>query len=535
MAEAGAEAEDTISVWQPLSEPVFRAMWTAALVSNVGTWMQNVGAAWLMTSLTTSALLVALVQTATTLPVVLVSLPAGAIGDIVDRRWLLIVVQAWMLVTAVILSGLTAVGATTPWILLLLTFSLGFGTAFLNPTWQAIQPELVPRKELPAAISLGAVGFNIARAVGPAVGGLILAATGTATVFFLNAVSFVAVLIVVYRWRREPTASELPPERLSESIYRGVRFVRNDPDLRSVLARTITFIFFASSIWALLPLLVRNQLHLGAGGYGIVLGVTGLGSAAGITVLERARKHFTTNQVVLGASALFGLVLVVLGLVHAVAIALVAVALGGLAWISVLSSLNTAVQTLSPEWVRARTLSVYMLFFLGGMAVSSLAWGVVADHIGTPMTFVVAGVGLVVGLVGAVRWKFPETDDLDLRPSADWSSPRTEFEPASDTGPVLVTVTYRIDPETADDFLAAMRELGGVRRRNGARYWDVFRDTTTADRYLEVYVTGTWMAHLREHERVSVADREIQERAVSFHVGDEPPDVSHFVSGMDER
>ncbi len=534
VAETGTETEGAVSVWQPLGEPVFRAMWTAALVSNVGTWMQNVGAAWLMTSLTTSALLVALVQTATTLPVVLVSLPAGAIGDIVDRRWLLLVVQAWMLVSAVILSGLTAIGATTPWILLLLTFSLGFGTAFLNPTWQAIQPDLVPRKELPAAISLGAVGFNIARAVGPAVGGLILAATGAATVFFLNAVSFVAVLVVVYRWRREPTTSELPPERLSESIYRGVRFVRNDPDLRSVLARTITFIAFASAIWALLPLLVRNQLHLGAGGYGIVLGVTGLGSAAGITVLERARKRFTTNQVVLGASVLFGLTLVVLGVTHVVAVALVAVGLGGLAWISVLSSLNTAVQTLSPEWVRARTLSVYMLFFLGGMALSSLGWGVVADHLGTPTTFVVAGVGLIVGLVGAVRWRFPETDDLDLRPSADWSNPQTEFEPAPDTGPVLVSVEYRIDPATANDFLAAMEELGGVRRRNGARYWDVFRDTTTADRYLEVYVTGTWMAHLREHERVSMADREIQERAVSFHVGDEPPTVSHFISGMDE-
>ncbi|MFH5843391.1 MFS transporter [Haladaptatus sp. CMAA 1909] len=527
------DGEESITVWQPLREPVFRAMWTAALVSNVGTWMQNVGAAWLMTSLTTSALLVALVQTATTLPVVLVSLPAGAIGDIVDRRWLLLVVQAWMLVTAVILSGLTAVGATTPLVLLLLTFSLGIGTAFLNPTWQAIQPELVPRKELPAAISLGAVGFNIARAVGPAVGGLILAATGTATVFFLNAVSFVAVLIVVYRWEREPAVSELPPERLSESIYRGVRFVRNDPDLRSVLIRTVIFIAFASAIWALLPLLVRNQLGLGAGGYGIVLGVTGLGSAAGITVLERARQRFTTNQVVIGASALFGLTLVVLGLVHAVAVALVAVALGGLAWISVLSSLNTAVQTLSPEWVRARTLSVFMLCFLGGMAVSSLGWGVVADHLGTPMTFVVAGLGLLVGLVGGVRWRFPETDDLDLRPSQEWSDPQTEFEPTPDAGPILVSVEYRIDPTTAADFLDAMRELEGVRRRNGARYWNVFRDTETPDRYFEVYVTGTWMAHLREHERVSVADREIQKRATSFHVGDEPPEVTHFVSEID--
>ncbi|EFW91523.1 hypothetical protein ZOD2009_13206 [Haladaptatus paucihalophilus DX253] len=527
------DEEESITVWQPLREPVFRAMWTAALVSNVGTWMQNVGAAWLMTSLTTSALFVALVQTATTLPVVVVSLPAGAIGDIVDRRWLLLSIQVWMLVTAGLLGVLTATGQTTPWILLLLTFSLGFGTAFMNPTWQAIQPELVSRDELPAAISLGAVGFNIARAVGPAVGGLILAATGAATVFLLNALSFLAVLVVVYRWRREPSPSELPPERVSESIRRGVRFVRNDRGLRSVLARTLTFIFFASAIWALLPLLVRNQLGLGASGYGLVLGVTGLGSAAGITVLERARQRYTTNQVVLGASALFAAVLVVLGTVHVVAVALVAVAVGGIAWISVLSSLNTAVQTLSPEWVRARTLSVYMLFFLGGMAIGGLAWGAVADYLGTPETLVAAGAGLFVGLVGAIRWRFPVTDDLDLRPSAHWPDPETAFDPNPESGPVLVSVEYRIDPTTTAAFFDAMQELETVRRRNGARYWGVFRDTTTPDRYVEVYLTGTWMAHLREHERVSVADREIQERAASFHVGEGPPTVSHFVSEMD--
>ncbi len=528
------DREESITVWQPLREPVFRAMWTAALVSNVGTWMQNVGAAWLMTSLTTSALLVALVQTATTLPVVLVSLPAGAIGDIVDRRWLLIVVQAWMLVTAVILKRTDrgrrddAVGAVVAHVLARGRHRVPEPDVAGDSTGVGLA------KELPAAISLGAVGFNIARAVGPAVGGLILAATGTATVFFLNAVSFVAVLIVVYRWEREPSVSELPPERLSESIYRGVRFVRNDPDLRSVLTRTVIFIAFASAIWALLPLLVRNQLGLGAGGYGIVLGVTGLGSAAGITVLERARKRFTTNQVVIGASALFGLTLVVLGLVHVVAVALVAVALGGLAWISV---------SVEPEHRGADALP---------------GVGSCTDAVGVHALFPRRD-GRQQSRVGRRRRPSRHADDVRRRryrvasrprrggsvavprtpttsicdPPRTGPTPVPEFEPTPDAGPVLVSVEYRIDPTTAADFLDAMRELEGVRRRNGARYWNVFRDTETPDRYFEVYVTGTWMAHLREHERVSVADREIQKRATSFHVGDEPPEVTHFVSEMD--
>ena len=518
------------TVWQPLREPLFRAMWTAALVSNIGTWMQNVGAAWLMTSLTSSALLVALVQTATALPVVLVSLPAGAIGDIVDRRALLLATQAWMFLTAAVLGISTRLGATTPIVLLLLTFGLGFGSAFMNPTWQAIQPELVSREELPDAVSLGAVGFNLSRAIGPVLGGIVLTLVGPAAVFLVNAISFIAVFIVVYRWRREPPTSSLPPETLSESISHGVRYVRNNPELRAVLARTTVFITFASSIWALLPLLVRNQLGLGANGYGLIFGMTGLGAALGITVLERARKVATPNQIVVGASGVFAVVVGILGSVPDVAVVVAAAAVSGVAWIAVLSTLNTSVQLLSPMWVRARTLSVYMLCFLGGMALGGFIWGTVADFVGTSTALVVAAGGLLIGLFATRQWKIPETADVDVRPSAYWSDPTLVFEVEPEAGPVLVTLEYRIEPKTEAEFLDALQRLELVRRRNGARYWGVFRDTTDPDKYVEMYVTGTWTSHLREHEHVSVADRGVQERVNEFHVGDDPPVVTHFIS-----
>lgn len=519
------------SAWAPLREPLFRTLWIAAFASNVGTWMQNVAAAWLMTSLTSSATLVALVQTATSLPILLAGLPSGAIGDVVDRRKLLLVVQGWMLGVAGALGFLTFVGATTPWVLLLLTFALGLGAAMMAPTWQAIQPELVPRGEFSQAISLGAVQFNLARAVGPALGGLVVAIAGPGAVFLVNAASFLAVAIPIYRWRRLADESALPPEHVTAAIWSGIRYVRNAPGIRAVLIRASVFIFFASALWALLPLLARDQLGLGSGGYGFLLGCVGVGSVLGATVLPSLRRKFSQDTVVAAATVLLAVAITILAYLHNVGLAGIAMMAGGLAWIAVFSSLNVSVQTFSPPWMRARALSVYQLIFQGGTAIGSAFFGMVAEWVGTPAALGLAALGLFLGLTTALRWRLRTGEQLDLTPSAHWPEPAVAIEPDPEEGPVLVTIEYRIDPIRAQEFVRVMDSLGRSRRRSGATRWGVFHDAADPGRYLEAFIVGSWVEHLRQHERVSVAEKELQERVHSFLVSDAPPVVSHFVAG----
>jgi MFS family permease len=506
-------------------------LWIAAFASNVGTWMQNVAAAWLMTSLTSSATLVALVQTAASLPIFLVGLLSGAIGDVVDRRKLLLVTQGWMMAVAGALGILTLLGATTPWALLLLTFALGLGAVMMAPTWQAIQPELVPREEFPQAISLGAVQFNLARAVGPALGGLLVAIAGPGAVFLVNAASFLAVAIPIYRWQRPADESMLPPEHVSAAVWSGIRYVRNAPGIRAVLLRASVFIFFASALWALLPLLTRNQLGLGSGGYGLLLGCVGVGSVLGATVLPGLRRTFSQDAAVAAATVLLAVAIGTLAYVHNVVLAGVAMAVGGVAWIAVLASLNVSVQTFSPTWVRARSLSVYQLIFQGGTAIGSAFFGLVAEWVGTPGALGLAALGLLLGLTSALRWRLRTGEQLDLSPSAHWPEPAVVMELDPEEGPVLVTIEYRIDPSKGQEFVRVMDRLGRSRRRSGAAQWGVFHDAADPSRYLETFIVGSWVEHLRQHERVSVAEKELQERVRTFHVGEVAPVVSHFIAG----
>jgi MFS family permease len=519
------------SAWAPLREPLFRALWIAAFASNVGTWMQNVAAAWLMTSLTSSATMIALVQTATSLPIFLVVLPSGAIGDVVDRRKLLLVAQGWMLAVAGALGILTLLGATTPWVLLLLTFALGLGAAMMLPTWQAIQPELVPRQELTQAISLGAVQFNLARAVGPALGGLLVAIAGPGAVFLVNAASFLAVAIPIYRWHRPADESVLPPEQITAAVRSGIRYVRHAPALRAVLIRASVFILFASALWALLPLLAREQLGLGSGGYGLLLGCVGVGSVLGAIVLPTLRRKFSQDTAVAAATVLLAVAIGTLAYVHNVGFAGIAMVASGVAWIAVLSSLNISVQTFSPSWVRARALSVYQLIFQGGIAIGSAFFGSVAEWVGTPAALGSAALGLLLGLTTSLRWRLRTDEQLDFTPLAHWPEPVVAIEPDPEEGPVLVTIEYRIDPVRAQKFVGVMDRLGHSRRRSGATRWGTFRDAADPGRYLEVFIVGSWVEHLRQHERVSVAEKELEEHVRSFHVGEAPPVVSHFVAG----
>ena len=357
-------SEAPVSAWAPLRTPVLRALWIASVVSNIGTWMHDVGAAWLMTSLTPSPLLVALMQTATSLPIFLLALPGGALADIVDRRRLLLVTQSWMCATAVALGLVTLAGVTTPAVLLALTFALGLGAALNMPAWQATTPEMVPRAQLLAAVALGGVGFNVTRAVGPALGGLIVAVAGSGAVFLLNALTFLGVIGAVYTWRRPPRERRLPPEHVLGAMRAGVRYVRHAPLFRTVLVRTAVFIICGSATWALLPVVGRRDLGLSALGYGVLLGCLGLGAVAGSAVLPRLRARLSVDALVIVATIIFGAATLALAHLRSFPLLSAVMLVAGVAWIALMSSLNVAAQVAILGWVRARALAVYLL--LGG-------------------------------------------------------------------------------------------------------------------------------------------------------------------------
>lgn len=518
------------SVWSPLYHPLFRALWIATVVSNIGTWMQNVGAAWLMTSLDASPMMVALVQAATSLPVFLIGLPAGALADIVDRRRLLLWTQGWMLAVAAALAGLTFVGVTTPWVLLALTFALGLGAAMNAPAWQAIVPELAPRAELPSAVAINSVGFNIARAIGPALGGVVVAIAGTGAVFLLNSVSFLGVLLVLYRWQRPPLTHRSPPEHIVEAIHAGLRYVRYAPPLSAILVRSGVFIVCAVALWALLPLVARQELGFAAIGYGVLMGCLGVGAILGAGLLPELRRRTTTDVLVAGATVLFAGALFALAVVQHFAVLCLAMVVGGVAWMTVMSTFNVAVQTVVPEWVRARALAVYMLVFQGGMAAGSVVWGTVATHQSLSLALQYAAVGLLLGLGAMFRYRLPTGDGLDLTPSLHCHEPVFVNQADLDDGPVLVTVEYRIEPACAHDFVHAMSAMRIIRRRDGASRWGLFRDVTEPGRYLETFVVASWAEHLRQYERLTVTDRSVEDRLRSFHRQGSSPAVSHFIS-----
>jgi len=517
------------STWSPLRHPIYRWLWIASVASNVGTWLQSVGASWLMTSLSSSASLVAFVQAATSLPMFLLSLPAGALADVLDRRRILLVSQSWMAVCAAALGLLTLLGGIGPWSLLAFTFLLGIGAALNGPPWQAIVPELVPRADLPAAITLQSIGFNIARAAGPAIGGLLVAAAGPAWTFLLNAVSFVGVVAVLFLWKRPEVESVLPAERIFGSMATGLRYVRHAPEVLAPIVRGSTFVLCGSSLWALLPIVARVDLHLGSAGYGVLLAALGVGAVAGAMALPHLKRDNSTDGVVAVASLVFAAAVVALALVHDFPVICFALLLAGGAWLSLLSSLNVAVQTAVPSWVSGRALSVYMLIFYGGLALGSALWGAVADRLGVSRSLLLSAAGIVVGLVATFRFHLRSGEGLNLAPSRQWPAPIVKHELEPERGPVLVTVEYRIDPQRAAEFAAAMREVRRIRRRDGAMQWGLFVDAEDPGRHTEVFLVKSWMEHLRQHARATMADEDVKERARAFHLGPAPPVVQHLI------
>lgn len=501
------------------------------MVSNVGTWMHEVGAGWLMVTLTTDPLMVALVQVATVLPVFFLALPAGALADILDRRRYLVGVQAWMLACALLLGITTLAGFTHAWLLLALTFALGSGAAMMTPAWAATVPELVPRDELQPAVALNSLGVNLARAIGPALAGVVVAAAGPAAAFLFNAVSFLGVMTVLARWKREPSSSTLPAERFFGAMRAGMRYVRQAHALQSVMLRAVAFFLFANALWALLPLIAKNQAQGEAATYGALLACIGAGAVGGALVMPRLRRTLQRDALVRGATVVYAAMLVAVALLRDLLWLAPVMIVAGAMWLAVVSTFHVAAQTAVPGWVRARALSIYLVAFAAGMAGGAALWGAVAARTGIAFALISAAVGAL--LAAAATWRYSlDTPDALAAAAAHWPAPQThdDLELAPDRGPVMVIVEYRIDPAQAQAFGAAMRELARVRRRDGASSWGLFNDTADPARYVEFFLVESWAEHLRQHHRITRADQSLQERVRAFHVGSEPPRVSHLIA-----
>ncbi len=522
------------SPWAPFRSRDFARMASAQFVSNVGSWMQTVGAQELMLTLTTSATLVALIQTAAGLPVVLLAVPAGAIGDLVDRRRLLIASQAFMLVAASVLAGLALAGLVTPWVLLALIFAVGVGQTLTSPTWQTLQPELVAPEDRTQAIALGAVNQNLSRAVGPAIGGALYAATSAGALFVVNAVSFVPVIGAVARWRGSARqTSAVAPEHVVEAIRAGARYVAGSPALRVILLRAGLFMLFANSIWALLPLVARTRLHLGSGGYGLLLAGVGIGAVAGAAALPRLRTRNGTTLMTSGTLVFAGVILA-LAYVRISVLAALVLVIGGFAWITVLSTLNSEYQSTLPSWAKARGMSYYLVIFQGGGALGSAAFGALAQDAGLNGALLVAAIGLAFVAVVGVWLPFKSISPRELLPTGDWPDPQI-VGAQTDEGLVQVTIDYRARPGREHDLVEALHAGRYARRRTGAISWRVWRDAADPGHVLEQFVVGSWAEHLRQHERVSSRDQRRLDEINAMTDPSQPTSVTHWLAPRANR
>lgn len=516
----------TVSAWAPLRRSAFRALWIAQFASNIGTWAQTVGAQWLMGDLGGSALQIALVQTATTLPVFLLVVPFGALGDILDRRHVLLAGQALMLAGAGGLMLLAGTDSATPVSLLGLLALMAIGQALSMPSFQAIQPELVSREEIPQAALLNGVNMNVGRAIGPALGGLLIAVVGPEATFAFNTVSFLGVLIVLARWRRPADNRPLGAEHITTAVRTGARYVGSSPLFRRVLTRLTLFIVFGSGLWALLPAIARGPLQLGAGGYGVLLGSVGTGAIGGAFVVPKLLRLMSKNRLVLYATLVYAAATATSVLTGSMALVIVAMLFTGACWIATLSTFNASAQVLLPAWTRARALAYYQLILMGGQALGAVVWGTIADAYGLGAAMIVPAAAMVVLAVVATRW-LPLIDrPLDVSPSTFWGEPPELDQP--DAGPVLITVEWRVTAEKEIGFIDAMQRVGRARRRTGATMWGLFRDTETPETFLETFTVATWHEHLRQHvERGTVVDQENYETALEFAEAD--PRVRHLL------
>jgi len=532
MTQVDADAADAaprISALSPFRYPLFRSVWAASTLSNLGALIQSVGAAWMMIQIARSADMVAFVQASVTLPIMLLSLVSGAMADNFDRRKVMLAAQTFMLVVSVALAVCAWLGLVTPWLLLLFTFLIGCGTAFNAPAWQASVGDMVPRAELPGAVALNSMGFNIARSLGPAIGGLIVAAAGIAAAFAVNAASYLPLMVVLLRWRPLANPQVLPRETLGTAVGAGIRYVSMSPVIRTALVRGAAFCVGASAIMALMPLVAKVLIAGGPVTYGLLLGAFGAGAVAGAIGVAQLRRVMSIEAIVQSAGAAVACAAAIVGVSTHLAITMAALVLGGAGWVLTLATFNVAVQMSAPRWVVARALSLYQMAAFGGLAAGSWLWGVVAADAGVKLALLVAAaVTLAFALLG--RWlPMTQSAELNLDPLRHWQAPSTAVPVEPRTGPVVITIEYVIDEADVVEFLRAMAERRRIRRRDGARNWRVLRDLADPRVWVERYETPTWLDYVRLNNRLTHDDAIVPERVLALHRGPGGPRVRRMI------
>jgi MFS family permease len=514
---------------RPFRHRVFRDVWLANLLSRFGGLIQSVGASWLMVSLGAPATLISLVQTSTTLPIMLFSLLAGALADTLDRRRLMLAAQAFMLVVSVMLSVAAWSGVLTPWLLLAFTFLIGAGAALNGPAWQASVGDMVPRDDLPSAVALNSMGFNVARSTGPAVGGLIVGAFGAAAAFAVNAVSYLGLLVVLARWRSPERPQRLQRETLTRAMAAGVRYAALSPAIATVLARSLVFGLGASAIPALMPLVARDLVKGGPLTFGLLLGAFGVGAVTGAYFSSGLRQKLSPELFVRSALLALAAASAATALSGSVLFTMAALFVGGAGWVLALSTFNVTVQMASPRWVVGRTLALYQMSAFGGMALGSWLWGVVTERGGVDTALLSsAGVSLACLAMG-LRFALPAVQKLDLEPLGRWREPRLAVPVEGRSGPVVTTIAYRIDDARLSAFLDLMVERRRIRRRDGARHWSLLRDLEEPETWIERYDTATWTENVRHNERATRADADVGERLRALHMGSDGPRVHRMI------
>ena len=523
-----AEPESS-GAFAPLRQIAFAVVWAATIIGNTGSFMRDVASAWLVTELGAGPAAVSLIQAAGTLPIFLLAIPAGVLSDILDRRKLLILVQLLLAAVSTALMLLSLSGLMTVASLVGLTFLGGIGAALMGPAWQAIVPELVARPQLRAAVALNSLGINIARSIGPAAGGLLLASLGAAVTYGADVVSYALVIAALLWWRGPEAVQDPLKERFGGAFRAGLRYARSSRPLHIVLLRAAIFFAFASAVWALLPLVARQLLHGDAGFYGMLLGAVGLGAILGAVLLPQLRRLMDTDAMLLAAALVTAMVMAMLALAPPAPLALLLLGGLGMAWIAALTGLNGTAQAILPNWVRGRALAIYLTVFNGAMTAGSLVWGAVAEALGVPGTLWVAALGLASTALLMRRMKLPR-GEADLTPSNHWPEPLLAAEVAQDRGPVIVLIEYRVAAEQRAGFLAAIHSLSAARLRDGAYGWGVAEDAADPSLMVEWFLVESWAEHLRQHHRVAHADADVQATLRQYHSGEAAPVVRHFLA-----
>jgi MFS family permease len=517
------------SALAPFRHSTFRALWTATLASNLGGLVQAVGAGWLMTTISNSDDMVALVQAATTLPVMIFSLAAGALADNFDRRNIMLTAQTIMMLVSAILAIFAFAGLLSPWLLLAFTFFIGCGTALHNPSWQASMGDIVPREDLPGAVTLNSMSYNLMRSVGPAVGGLIVAVAGAAFAFALNAISYIALIVALARWEPQREPRSLPHETFGRAIWAGLRYISMSPNLLKVMFRSFVFGLAAVSILALLPLVARDLVKGGALTYGTMLGCFGAGAIGGALLNARIRERWSNETIVRASFLGFAVSATMLGLSRDIWLSCLALLPAGACWVLALSLFNVTVQLSTPRWVVGRALALYQTATYGGMAAGSWLWGITADAYGADWALIASGAALILGAVMGLRYALPEFGTLNLDPLGRFSEPELQLDLKPRSGPIMITLDYEIAQEDVHTFLIEMAQRRRIRIRDGARQWSLLRDLESPRIWTESYHVPTWVEYVRHHQRRTQADAEVFDRLLALHRGSAPPRVRRMI------